>query len=130
MSEPRKIEKTRTLDEVYSKANSLMSAAYRAGNMDRYNRIKGIRDRYVSNIKSTKEYEFDAKKQNDRAQEAIDAARKKGYTTAARANRDKRLTKMYGTYGNDFFNQRLGSVVMPGLWQRAYSRSVYAKTNR
>lgn len=129
MGEIGKIVKSRSLNDIYDKANRLYSQAWNAGDRTRAERIKEIRDRYVSNIKSTKEYAFDQKKGKDQVAEAVEAARKKGYTTAEQANRDKKLTKMYGTYRNDFFNKYIESVYTPGTYGRKYSQSVYARKN-
>lgn len=85
---------------------------------------------YADNIRQTPEYAFDSLRPRQKSQLAMEAALRKGYVTAAQANADRELTRTYGTYTNDFFNERLGGVLLPGQFSRKYSRSVYARNNR
>lgn len=88
-----------------------------------------ISRRYVQNIQQTPEYAFDSLRPAERQRLASEAARQRGYVTAQQANADPELTRLYGQYTNDFFNERINGVRVPGQMSRRYSRSVYARRN-
>ena len=133
MGEPRKmggasIGKKKSLNDIYEQRNRIVAGSQ--GNPQRIARAIGLAKKYTENIKKTKEYAFDVQRYEKRFAEAMEAARAKGYVTAAQANKDKKLTKKYGTYSNDFFNERLAMVYPVGMYEREYSRRTYTGNNR
>ena len=133
MGEPGRIgrasaQRKKSLNDIYEQRNRIVAGSQ--GNPQRIARAIGLAMKYTENIKKTKEYAFDDQRYEKRVAEAVSAAWKKGYTTAAQANKDKSLTKKYGTYTNDFFNERLTGVYPVGMYDRQYSRRTYTGNNR
>ena len=89
-----------------------------------------IANRYARNIYDTPEYAFDRLPIQQRVNEAVAEARRRGYTTAAQANADEELVRRYGRFAGDFFGRGIARAILPGSMSRAYSRSVYARNRR
>lgn len=118
-------ERVKSLKDIYEQRDRIA-----AGSPERRELAARIAGDYVQNIKNTPEYAFDSLRLSDRQRLAMEAARQRGYTTAAQANADERLTRLYGRYTNDFFNEYLNGVRVHGQFGRGYPRSVYARKNR
>ena len=140
MAEPRKSntveaavsasqrDRAKSLNDIYAQRDRIIRGSQ--GNSSRIKQAVAIANGYARNIRGTAEYAFDSLPLQDRVNVAVEQARQKGYTTAAQANADEELTRIFGKYRNDFFNERISGAIVPGTFSRRYPRSVYMRTNR
>ena len=120
-------DRAKSLNDIYAQRDRIIRGSQ--GNSSRINQAVAIANGYARNIQGTAQYAFDSLPLQDRVNVAVQQARQKGYTTAAQANADEELTRIFGRYRNDFFNTRIGGAIMPGTFSRQYPRSVYARRN-
>lgn len=121
-------DRMKSVNDIYAQRDRIVRGSQ--GNPARINLAGQIANRYARNIYDTPEYAFDRLPIQQRVNEAVAEARRRGYTTAAQANADEELVRRYGRFAGDFFNQGIARAILPGSMSRAYSRSVYARNRR